>query len=567
MQKEKGPIYRGEDKDVRLSALRPSPTNPRTVYEDIDGLAASIAANGLMTRLWTRESPDGTHEVVAGERRRRALEQLYEGEDPLVRVTVGAPTDEEVLAMQLVENEQRKSVGDLEAADAYAALRDTHGLSVAEIGARVGQSEATVYRRLALAGLCPAARKLVADGTIGLGVARELAKLPDPKVQAAATKALVRQHWHTTVDSARRFLERDFMLRLSAAQWPLDDETLVKAAGACSSCPKRSSAQAYLFAGEDRGEDRCLDAKCWDKKKSALWRRTKAEAKKRGLAVLTEEQSREIYGPYGGQPKGFLELGQRPSYETSKTTAEVLGKRVDDVERTLAKNPHTGEIVELVKPADVKRVLREEPRKSDPPSLAGKKRELSALEKAERARRRREKLVRQAKDQAFEASVAELRDGVANGTLAGAQVGQAGLDQALRWLVQDALQGLQLQGDELRAVAEARGLPVQLDTFGGAQCEALPAWVRSTTDRAQLVALALEIVVRSNPLAEPGPEGERSLGAELLDHLGVDWLANEKAALAALEEEKANAKAAKSKAAKKSTTKKRPKRKAPEAAS
>jgi hypothetical protein len=52
---------------------------------------------------------------------------------------------------------------------------------------------------------------------------------------------------------------------LTSAPWSLHDAELVPAAGACTTCPKRSSCAAQLFDTQD-GKDQCLDSACWGRK-------------------------------------------------------------------------------------------------------------------------------------------------------------------------------------------------------------------------------------------------------------------------------------------------------------
>lgn len=74
-------------------------------------------------------------------------------------------------------------------------------------------------------------------------------------------------------------LEKDLgdkMLNLASAPWKMSDETLFPAAGACTTCQKRTSCAPDLFSAvtEDAEitvpkNDRCLDGKCWGDKQVA----------------------------------------------------------------------------------------------------------------------------------------------------------------------------------------------------------------------------------------------------------------------------------------------------------
>jgi len=59
--------------EVPYSKLVPTEHQARKKYLHLDELALSIANHGLLQNLVGREKPDGTVEVIAGERRRRAI--------------------------------------------------------------------------------------------------------------------------------------------------------------------------------------------------------------------------------------------------------------------------------------------------------------------------------------------------------------------------------------------------------------------------------------------------------------------------------------------------------------
>lgn len=59
--------------EIPYSQLVPTEKQARQVYVHLDELAVSIADHGLLQNLVVRRRPDGTFEVIAGERRRRAI--------------------------------------------------------------------------------------------------------------------------------------------------------------------------------------------------------------------------------------------------------------------------------------------------------------------------------------------------------------------------------------------------------------------------------------------------------------------------------------------------------------
>ena len=110
-----------EYRDLPLSILTESQTNPRRIFEEsaLKELAASIRSQGVLSPLLVRPLTERSFEIVAGARRYRAA-QLAEAETVPVRIV--NLTDAEALEAQLIENLQRRDVHPLEEAHGFRAL-------------------------------------------------------------------------------------------------------------------------------------------------------------------------------------------------------------------------------------------------------------------------------------------------------------------------------------------------------------------------------------------------------------------------------------------------------------
>ena len=132
-----------EYRDLPLSVLTESRTNPRRFFEDsaLKELAASIRSQGVLSPLLVRPLTDRSFEIVAGARRYRAA-QLAEAETVPVRIV--NLTDAEALEAQLIENLQRRDVHPLEEAQGFRALLnlDEPKYSIEQIAAKTGKSPA-----------------------------------------------------------------------------------------------------------------------------------------------------------------------------------------------------------------------------------------------------------------------------------------------------------------------------------------------------------------------------------------------------------------------------------------
>lgn len=150
--------------DLRLSKLNVRRHGAR----EIDSLAASIAALGLIQPLLVRDGCDG-FEIVAGQRRYLAVKKLNADGSPetdtVPCVVMDASDDAAALESSLAENIARLPMDEMDQFEAFAALKK-NGLDEADIAAHFAISEQIVKRRLAIAGLHPDIRRLYRAGDI-----------------------------------------------------------------------------------------------------------------------------------------------------------------------------------------------------------------------------------------------------------------------------------------------------------------------------------------------------------------------------------------------------------------
>jgi ParB family chromosome partitioning protein len=136
-------------------------------------------------------SPD-RYELVAGERRFRALNKLGWEEAPVV---VREADDETLLVLALVENLQREALNPLEEAEGYQALAERFDMKQADIAKSVGKDRSTVANMLRLLKLPPSIRKLVEDGSLTQGHARALLAVEDPVRAAELARKAASEGW------------------------------------------------------------------------------------------------------------------------------------------------------------------------------------------------------------------------------------------------------------------------------------------------------------------------------------------------------------------------------------
>src|SRR5690554_6929678 len=151
--------------------------------EQLEELAESIKAQGVMQPIVVRQIEPDRYEIIAVERRWRATQLAGVDTTPAVIRDV---TDEAAIAMALIENIQREDLNPIEEAVALKRLQDEFELTQQEVANAVGKSRASVANLLRLTGLPDEVKTLLAHGDLEMGHARAILGLPaEHQVEAA----------------------------------------------------------------------------------------------------------------------------------------------------------------------------------------------------------------------------------------------------------------------------------------------------------------------------------------------------------------------------------------------
>jgi ParB family chromosome partitioning protein len=176
--------------EIPLDQIHPNPRQPRRRFEPDAGagLAESVKAQGLLQPVVLRPRREGGWELIAGERRWRAAK---EAELATVPAIVREADDRETLLMSLVENVAREQLSPVEEARAYALLVDEFGLSLAQIGERVGKAKPTISNRIRLLELPEDVLWMLARGELTERHARAVLAVPDHEGRRRLAKRIV----------------------------------------------------------------------------------------------------------------------------------------------------------------------------------------------------------------------------------------------------------------------------------------------------------------------------------------------------------------------------------------
>ena len=173
-----------------LDEIIPNKEQPRKQFDDqaLADLSASIAQHGVLQPLLVRPMPDGSYQLVAGERRWRASRMAGLTEVPVV---VRDMDEQESAELALIENLQREDLNPMEEAIGYRTLMETYGMTQEQTAQVVNKSRPAVANALRLLQLPQAVTEMVAGGKLTAGHARTVLAFEGEEAQIAAATAAV----------------------------------------------------------------------------------------------------------------------------------------------------------------------------------------------------------------------------------------------------------------------------------------------------------------------------------------------------------------------------------------
>lgn len=167
-----------EVKNIPIQDVVPSPYQPRTVFDDekIDELCQTIKTHGVIQPIVVRVR-DGKFEIIAGERRFRAVKKL---ELETIPAIIREFNDSQAASIALIENLQREGLTSIEEANAYQKLIEIHQLTQESLAQRLGKSQSTIANKLRLLHLSEPVKNALLERKISERHARALISLDEP---------------------------------------------------------------------------------------------------------------------------------------------------------------------------------------------------------------------------------------------------------------------------------------------------------------------------------------------------------------------------------------------------
>ena len=170
---------------LRLSEIEPNRDQPRKEFDEaaLRELADSIEKHGLLQPLVVRTMPDGSYQLVAGERRWRASRMAGLTEVPVV---IRQIDDGEAMELAMIENLQREDLNPIEEAAGYKYLMDNFGLTQEQVAETCGKSRPAVSNAIRLLALPQDILELIKIGELTAGHGRAILAIADEELREKA---------------------------------------------------------------------------------------------------------------------------------------------------------------------------------------------------------------------------------------------------------------------------------------------------------------------------------------------------------------------------------------------
>lgn len=190
---------------IDVKRIFPNPAQPRKYFTDdaILRLADSIRNHGLIQPLTVRVRENGDYELIAGERRLRALKLIGNTEAPCV---ISSADSEESAHLAIIENIQRENLNIFEQAEAILNLMKVHCLTQEKIAAELSCSQSYVANKLRLLRISDDEKELIVENSLTERHARALLRIKDDDKRITALKHVIR--YNLNVAATEEYIDK-----------------------------------------------------------------------------------------------------------------------------------------------------------------------------------------------------------------------------------------------------------------------------------------------------------------------------------------------------------------------
>ncbi|MED3643742.1 nucleoid occlusion protein [Caldifermentibacillus hisashii] len=203
-------VDREEIVKVPVEQIIPNRFQPRTIFDEekIDELARTIHTHGMIQPIVIRQLDHDQYEIIAGERRYRAIKKLGWEYVPSI---IKDMNDKQTASIALIENLQREELTPIEEAIAYNQLIEIHELTQEALAQRLGKSQSTVANKLRLLKLPQPIQEALLSKTITERHARALMPLKDEEKQLKVFNEVIEKNLNVkqTEERINKLLSQD----------------------------------------------------------------------------------------------------------------------------------------------------------------------------------------------------------------------------------------------------------------------------------------------------------------------------------------------------------------------
>lgn len=365
--------------DIPLPLIDASPFQRRKRFDvgKLSELSDSIRKHGQLDDALVRPRDDGRFELISGERRKLACGAA--GLETL-RCKVREMSDDDARELVIIQQLQHDEWSVTEEAEGYAALLairddDQPRFNYQTLAERIDKKESHIRRLVSILETPQEMRDAVDLGTVSRLAAAYVASVAGEKRRAEAARKVLHPANKTsplTAEETLLMINRDYQRTLQGAPFSLKDETLLSDVGSCENCPLRTGNMPIykdlLNTGAEgrRGTtggmspNLCTQPACYKRKCEAVESSVKASAANRGVEIMPDEESAPLFEKDGSlrSNSDYVNVLSKPDptlchhfdEEKMPTWKHLIASADKGTVKTwLAKNPATGDFVELIR--------------------------------------------------------------------------------------------------------------------------------------------------------------------------------------------------------------------------
>ena len=182
--------------EIPLDAIHPSEKQPRKIFneKEIEGLAETIISIGLIEPIVLRKINQNNYELIAGERRYRAVKKIGFKKIPAI---IKEANELQAIEMGIIENIQREGLNPIEEAQAYENWIELTKQKIDVLAKKIGKNRSTVKNLIRLLKLPAEVRELIEKKQIAVGQARPLLAIGDKKKLIQLAMKISKEGWNT----------------------------------------------------------------------------------------------------------------------------------------------------------------------------------------------------------------------------------------------------------------------------------------------------------------------------------------------------------------------------------